>query len=127
MTPAALFVTDTDSARRLFADLADARHEVVEALFLDPKWRLLARRRFSGGADSVNLPVRALVEQGLAVEARYVVLGHNHPSGNPEPSARDLAITRRLGDALRLIEMPLADHIIVARGGMVSFKERGLL
>jgi len=127
MTPAAPLITDTESARRLFADLVEAREEVAEALFLDPKWRLSARHRFLGNADSVALSVRALVGHGLSVDARYVVLGHNHPSGDPEPSARDFVFTRRLADALRLIDMPLADHIIVARGGTVSFRERGLL
>ena len=127
MSPPALLVDDSAAARALVAALADAPVEVAETVYLDPKWRILLRHRFAGGADMIRLPARQLVQRGLEVDARYVILAHNHPSGDPEPSAADIVVTRRLSDALRLIDMPLADHLIVARGGIVSMRERGLL
>ncbi len=120
-------ITDVASARALVAGLADERIETADVLYLNPKWRLCGRRRFVGAPGAVTIPVRALIAAGLVLDARYVVLAHNHPSGDPEPSARDLAFTRRLADALRLIEMPLADHLIVTRDAITSFRERKLL
>lgn len=127
MTPERPLVTDSETAVRLLAALVDAREEAAEALYLDPKWRLCGRHRFDGGGSAVDIDVRTLIAKGLAADARYVILAHNNPSGDPEPSQRDLALTRRLGDALRLVDMPLADHLILARGGTMSFRERGLL
>jgi DNA repair protein RadC len=120
-------VTDVDTARRLLGWLACAEKEAAEALYLDPEWRLCGRHRFEGSRGAVLVPIRALVAKGLAADARYVVLGHNHPSGDAEPSARDLAFTRRLVDLLWLIEMPLADHLVVSRDRTTSMRERGLL
>jgi DNA repair protein RadC len=56
-----------------------------------------------------------------------VILSHNHPRGNPEPSQADKALTQRLKDALALVEVRTLDHIIVAGGTTVSFAERGLI
>ena len=101
------------------------------ALAAHPLGRVAPRRRrgscatFAAGAVAVQ--GRALVEHGLAVRARYVILAHNHPSGDPEPSTDDLAFTRRLAETLRTIDMPLADHLIVTRDTITSLRERGLL
>lgn len=131
MTPPAPLVNapvaDLASARALVAGLAGEPNETAEVLYLDPKWRLCGRRRFIGAPGAITIPVRALIATGLLLDARYVVLAHNHPSGDPEPSERDLAFTRRLADALRLIEMPLTDHLIVTRDAITSFRERKLL
>ena len=127
MSTARPFVTDVDAARRLLGWLACADMEVAEALYLDPEWRLCARHRFDGSRGAVLVPMRALVATGLAADARYLVLGHNHPGGDAEPSARDLGFTRRLVDLLCLIDMPLADHLIVTRDRVTSMRERGLL
>lgn len=127
MSPPAPLITGVGAARALVAWLADEPVEVAEALYLDPKWRLCGRQRFIGALDAVTLPVRNLVTAGFAAGAHYVVLAHNHPSGDPEPSDADLQFTRRLADTLRLLEMPLADHLIVTRTATLSFKQRGLL
>lgn len=120
-------MTDVATARSLLAGLRDEPHEVAEALYLDPKWRLCGRRRFTGSRGAVAVPIRALIESGFAADARYVILAHNHPSGDPEPSTDDLAFTRRLAETLRTIDMPLADHLIVTRDAITSLRERGLL
>ncbi|TPG12020.1 JAB domain-containing protein [Sphingomonas oligophenolica] len=127
MPPAAPLITDLAAAPALVAWLADEPVEIAEALYLDPKWRLCGRQRFVGGLDAVTLPVRQLVVAGFVAGAHYVVMAHNHPSGDPEPSDADLIFTRRLADTLLLLEMPLADHLIVTRTATMSFKQRGLL
>jgi DNA repair protein RadC len=66
---------------------------------------------------------------GPAIRARAaaLVVVHNHPSGDPEPSPEDCALTERLKDGARLLGVDLLDHVVVARGGYVSFRERGAL
>jgi DNA repair protein RadC len=63
----------------------------------------------------------------IAHSAAAVVAVHNHPSGDPTPSAEDRDVTRRLSRCGELLGIPLADHVVVAEGGYFSFRERGLL
>jgi DNA repair protein RadC len=67
------------------------------------------------------------VRRALALNAAALIVAHNHPSGVAEPSAADEAMTRRLRDALALVEVRLLDHFIVGDGHPVSLAERGLL
>ena len=59
--------------------------------------------------------------------AAQLIVAHNHPSGDAEPSEEDLAVTRRLEEAGRVIGIPLADHVIIARGGSVSLRQLGVV
>ena len=68
-----------------------------------------------------------LVERALAHGAAAVIVGHNHPSGNPEPSAADRAVTQRLKQALALVDVRLLDHFVVGDGAPVSMAARGLV
>jgi DNA repair protein RadC len=67
------------------------------------------------------------VRRALAANAAAVIFAHNHPSGVAEPSHADQALTRALTQALALVDVRVLDHFVVARGGCVSFAERGLL
>ena len=126
MTPP-LAIADTDAAHAMFAWLATERVEVAEAVYLDPKWRYCGRSRFTGTIASVSVSIRDLVGDALAADARRILLAHNHPSGDAEPSADDLAFTRRLALVLAELEMPLVDHLIVGNTATVSMRARGLL
>ena len=70
---------------------------------------------------------RELVKEALRLNAAAVIVSHNHPSGNPEPSSADKVLTQRLKDALALVDVRTLDHIIVAGGSTISFAERGLI
>jgi DNA repair protein RadC len=70
---------------------------------------------------------REVVKQALAHNAAAMILAHNHPSGVPEPSRADELITRRLREALQLVDIPVLDHLIVAGNTCVSLAERGVL
>jgi len=70
---------------------------------------------------------REVVKSALAQNAAAVILAHNHPSGVAEPSQADLNITRKLCDALELVDIRVLDHLVVGDGKPVSFAERGLL
>ncbi|MFU7548046.1 JAB domain-containing protein, partial [Pseudomonas paraeruginosa] len=70
---------------------------------------------------------REVVKEALRLNAAAVIFSHNHPSGNPEPSRADEAITKRLAEALALVDVRTLDHVIVAGSDTTSFAERGLI
>jgi DNA repair protein RadC len=108
--------------------LRDHPHEVFACLFLDTRHRVIAfEELFRGGIDGAEVHPREVVRRCLAHNAAAVILGHNHPSGVAEASAADRAITRRLGEALALIEVRVLDHFIVGDGPALSFAARGWL
>ena len=82
---------------------------------------------FQGTIDGASVHVRVVVQRALELNAAALVFFHNHPSGVAEPSQADKAITRRLRDALSLVEIRVLDHFVVTGGESVSFAERGLL
>jgi DNA repair protein RadC len=108
--------------------LAECKHEVFGALFLDNRHRVLAvEEMFRGTIDGASVYPRVVVQRALELNAAAIVLYHNHPSGVAEPSAADEAVTRRLRDALSLVDIRVLDHFVVSAGESVSFAERGLL
>ncbi|MDQ8002792.1 MAG: DNA repair protein RadC, partial [Pseudomonadota bacterium] len=113
---------DPQSAGRYFAQrLRGLSHEVFAVLFLDTRHRALAfEEMFRGTLDGAEVHPREVVRRALAHNAAALIVGHNHPSGNPEPSAADRAITARLKQALALVELRLLDHFVIADGPPVS-------
>ena len=108
--------------------LAGFEHEVFAVLFLDTRHRLIEyREMFHGTIDSASVYPREVVKEALRLNAAAVILSHNHPSGNPEPSAADRALTQRLKEALTLVEVRTLDHIIVAGDQTTAFAELGWL
>jgi len=77
--------------------------------------------------DGASVHPREVVREALKHNAAAVILAHNHPSGVAEPSSADEVITRRLKDALALVDIRVLDHVIVAGGDTTSFAESGLL
>ena len=108
--------------------LAGRGHEVFCVLFLDAQHRLLALEElFRGTLTQTSVYPREVVLRALHHQAAAVVLAHNHPSGNAQPSKADEALTRVLAAALMLLDIRVLDHIIVAPGGSFSFLQHGLL
>jgi DNA repair protein RadC len=108
--------------------LADYRNEVFGALFLDNRHRIIAvRELFQGTIDGASIHPRVVVQQAMEANAAAMVFYHNHPSGVAEPSQADEMITRRLKEALALVDVRVLDHFVVTAGESVSFAERGLL
>ena len=112
----------------LCAKLGGFEHEVFAVLFLDTQHRLIEyAEMFHGTIDSASVYPREVVKETLRLNAAAVIISHNHPSGNPEPSAADKAMTAQLRQALALVDVRTLDHIIVAGSRTTSFAERGLL
>lgn len=120
-------LSDPAAAGRYFAHrLRGLAHEVFAALFLDTRHRVIAYEAlFSGTVDGTEVHPREVVRRALAHNAAAVIVGHNHPSGNPEPSAADRAVTARLKQALALVDLRLLDHFVIADGPPVSLAARG--
>ena len=108
--------------------LAQLPHEVFAVLFLDGQHRLLAlEEMFRGTLTQTSVYPREVVRRALALNAGAVILAHNHPSGLAEPSRADELLPQALKSALQLVDVRVLDHVVVGRGQVVSFAERGLL
>lgn len=114
--------------RFLTARLRHLRYEVFCCLFLDSQHRVIAfRELFRGTIDGASVYPREVLAECMAHNAAAVIFAHNHPSGVAEPSLADRQITRRLSEALALVDVRVLDHVVVGEGEPVSFAERGLL
>jgi DNA repair protein RadC len=120
-------LTDPQAAGRYFASRLRAYpHEVFAVLFLDTRHRALGfEELFRGTIDGAEVHPREVARRALAHNAAAVIVGHNHPSGNPDPSAADRAVTARLKQALALVDVRLLDHFIIGDGAPVSLAARG--
>jgi DNA repair protein RadC len=122
-------LTSPDASREfLTLNLALLEHEAFCCLFLDNQHRVLAfETLFRGTIDGAQVYPREVVKRALQLNANALILAHNHPSGHAEPSEADRYITRKLVDALRLVDVRVLDHFIIGGGEISSFAEQGLL
>lgn len=112
----------------LTIDMAHLTVERVRVLYLDTRNRLIMDHHVGDGSvDEAAIHPREVVRKALDLGATAMILVHNHPSGNPEPSRADIDITRRIAEAGRLLGIVVHDHVIVGRGGHVSLKAKGLI
>ena len=115
------------SATHLQVLLGSYPHEVFTALWLNSQHQVISHMEiFRGTIDGASVYPREVVKEGLAVNAAAVILAHNHPSGSSEPSQADIQITKRLKDALALVDIRVLDHLIVGER-VTSLAERGLI
>jgi DNA repair protein RadC len=118
----------SDSSRYNRLRLAEERREVFGAVFLNTRNQVVADEiLFRGTIDSAPVHPRIVVEKALEHNAAAVILYHNHPSGGAEPSMSDERQTRRLREALAVIDVRVLDHFVVGHQECCSFAERGLL
>lgn len=110
------------------AAMAYEARELFRILFLDRKNRLIADEvQGEGTVDHTPVYIREVVKRALELSATAIVLVHNHPSGDPEPSRADIDMTRMIVEAARPLGIVVHDHIIVGRQGHVSFKAKRLI
>ncbi len=126
--PPEAIATAADVYARLGPRLRDAKQESFWILLLNAKNRLQAEREVSRGVlDGSLVHPREIFGPALREAAAAIVLAHNHPSGDPTPSEEDVAVTRRLVEAGRLLGIRIVDHVILGDGCWASLAERGLL
>jgi len=118
----------TEMRSFVLTQLRDKPYEVFCVLHLDVHYRLMAfQELFRGSTDSAGIYPREVVREVMIRNAFAVILAHNHPSGTAEPSQADRLVTRRIRDALALIEVKVLDHLVVGDTRVVSFADRGLI
>jgi DNA repair protein RadC len=112
----------------LAIDMAHLTVERVRVLYLDTQNRLILDHHVGDGSiDEAAVHPREVIRRGLDVGAGALILVHNHPSGNPEPSRADIQLTQRIVEAGRLLGITVHDHVIVGRQGHVSLRAKGLM
>ena len=127
--PGACIDSPEATRKYLAIELADAKMEHFCCLFLDNRHRVIKfTRMFTGTIDGCSVHPREVARACLELNAAAVVLAHNHPSGVAEPSRADINLTKRLVDALALLDIRVLDHIIIGGASdYTSFAERGLI
>jgi DNA repair protein RadC len=116
-----------DVAERLLPDMARLEREELRVLLLNAKNTVLRQSTvYVGNVSAALVRVAELFRDAVRVHAAGLVVVHNHPSGDPEPSPDDLHLTAEAIAAGRLLDIPLLDHVILAGDGYVSLRDRGI-
>ena len=112
----------------LACKLGHQTREVFAVLYLNAQHELIEYvEEFLGTLTCTSVYPREIIKRAITLNASAIVLAHNHPSGKPEPSAADEALTRSVKRAMEMVDIRTLDHIVVGGGQYVSFAERGLL
>lgn len=115
----------------VFDRAVDMQHLLVEhfrVLYLNTKNGVIAEETISQGTISAALvDPREVFRRGVRLSAATVILLHNHPSGDPTPSPEDIALTQKLVEGGKVLDIRVIDHVIVGAGRYVSLKEKGLI
>ncbi|MFK8050308.1 MAG: DNA repair protein RadC [Halioglobus sp.] len=118
----------SETQKLLKLRIGDREREIFCVLYLNAQHGLIeVEELFAGTIDGAAVYPREIAKAALAHNAAAVILGHNHPSGTPEPSAADRRITERITSALGLLDIRVLDHVIVSTKDVFSFAEGGLM
>jgi DNA repair protein RadC len=116
-----------DVADLVLGDMADFEQEHFRVLVLDTKNHVLAMPDvFVGSVNATTIRTAEVFRDAVRRNAPGIIVVHNHPSGDPAPSAEDASVTRELVAAGKALDIEVLDHVVVGRDGHVSLKERGL-
>ncbi|WP_321164416.1 RadC family protein [Altererythrobacter sp. Root672] len=112
----------------LTIDMAHLTVERVRVLYLNTQNRLILDHHVGDGSlDEASVHPREVIRRGLDIGAAALILVHNHPSGNPEPSRADILLTQKIAEAGRHLGIVVHDHLIIGRDGHASLRAKGLI
>lgn len=112
----------------MFRYIGDQRHESFWIILLNRNNLIIGKKKVSdGGVSGTFVDVRIILKHGVDMLASGIILIHNHPSGNPQPSKEDIQITRKLKEACGFLDMVVVDHIIIVQNSYYSFSNEGIL
>jgi len=128
-SPKGELISATEKAGEFLSlKLGCQEREIFAVLFLTNRHTLIAYEElFFGTIDGASVHPREVVKRALILNAATVIIGHNHPSGDPTPSQADKQITVRLKEALALVDVRLLDHFVVSSSGYESFARSGFI
>ena len=122
-----LIKTPAEAAEILLPDMGLLEQEEVRTMLLDSRNRLIASPMiYRGSLNSCNMRVGEVFREAIRQNAANIIVAHNHPSGDPSPSADDIGVTRELVKAGKILGIEILDHLVIAQNQHVSLKERGL-
>ena len=108
--------------------LMNEKQEHFIALYLDSKHHIIREKvLFVGSLDASLVHPREVFKEALHISASCIIVAHNHPSGNPQPSKADIEITKMLHDTGKIMQLPIIDHVIIGDKSYFSFREGGFL
>jgi DNA repair protein RadC len=117
----------SDAANLLMHDLSGLEQEELHVVCLDTRNRVMFTKQiYKGSLNSSQVRVGELFKEAIRRSAASIIVVHNHPSGDPTPSPEDVAITRAIVQAGKLVDIDVLDHLVIANWRYVSLKERGL-
>jgi DNA repair protein RadC len=112
----------------LYFNMKDRRRECFKVIFLDARNKILsAKTLFEGTITSSSVYPREVVQAALENKAAALIFAHNHPSGDPSPSPEDVAITRQLIFACRVMNITVHEHIVIGDNSYFSFADQGYI
>jgi DNA repair protein RadC len=116
-----------DVANLLLAEMALLEQEHLRVLLLNSRNQVLAMPEvYKGNVSSAQVRISELLREAVREGCPSIIVVHNHPSGDPTPSADDVELTRKLLEASRFLDIDVLDHIVIARQGIVSLRDKGL-
>jgi DNA repair protein RadC len=116
-----------DAANLLLSEMSLLEQEHLRVILLDTKNRVLDTPTiYMGSLNTSLIRVGELFREAIRANCASLIVVHNHPSGDPTPSPEDVAVTRQIVEAGKLLDVEVLDHLILGRGRFVSLKERGL-
>ena len=123
-----IYINSSEDAIKELAHIKENKKENFVVLYLDARNKLIYKETVSIGSLNANLVhPREVFEPAVRYLAAQIVLAHNHPSGDPEPSEDDLLLTKKLVESGKILGIEVFDHIIVARDSFFSFKNEGII
>lgn len=117
-----------DAANLLMYQMAAFDQEYLYVILLDTRNRVLGRplEVYHGSLNTSLIRIGEVFREAVRINAAAVIVAHNHPSGDPSPSPEDVAVTRAVVEAGKLLDIDVLDHLVIGRYRFVSLKERGL-
>ena len=123
-----IFINSPEDVLKEVEHIRENKKENFIALYLDARSKLIHKETVSIGTLNANLVhPREIFEPAIRNLAAQIIIVHNHPSGNSDPSKEDLEITKKLVEAGKILGIEIVDHVIVSKSGLVSLKERGAM
>lgn len=116
-----------DAAEHLQYEMELLEQEELRAMLLDTRNRIIkVENVYKGSINQSQVRVAELFKGAIRANAASLIIAHNHPSGDPTPSPDDVAVTRQMIQAGKLLDIEVLDHLVIGRGRFVSLKDRGL-
>lgn len=126
--PSSKITSSSDAYHYMYAQLADLPHEEFWIILVSHSNRIIDRAKVSqGGIDAVQVDMRTLFRTAVMRIAPAIILCHNHPSGKLQPSSQDDALTKKVVEAAKYLDISVLDHIILTADGYYSYRDRGRL